>query len=105
MIITPVPGPVGDLSSSSSLTTIHLYWHSPVFPNGVIIAYEVSYKPPDDSEPETSLNTTNTSFSTPDKLEEGTKFLFAVRAYTRVGPGNASFVTVSTLTEQCKQHS
>ena len=68
-------------------------------PNGIIIAYEVSYRPTASSEPETRVNTTAlvTHFTTEDNLEEDTEFLFSVRAYTRVGPGNTSSLTVSTL--------
>ena len=68
-------------------------------PNGIIIAYEVSYKPTASSEPETRVNTTAlvTHFTTEDNLEEDTEFFFSVRAYTRVGPGNTSSLTVSTL--------
>ena len=68
-------------------------------PNGIIIAYEVSYRPTASSEPETRVNTTAmvTHFTTEDNLEEDTEFFFSVRAYTRVGPGNTSSLTVSTL--------
>ena len=70
-------------------------------PNGVIIAYEVSYRPTDSSQPVTRLNTTDlaTSFTTQSDLEVGTEFIFSVRAYTRVGPGDTTsiMITVSTL--------
>jgi hypothetical protein len=38
-----------------------------------------------------------TNFTTESNLEEATEFIFSVRAYTRVGPGNASYLTVATL--------
>ena len=68
-------------------------------PNGVIIAYEVSYRPTDSSQPVTRLNTTDldTSFTTQSDLEVGTEFIFSVRAYTRVGPGDTTSIMVSTL--------
>ena len=68
-------------------------------PNGIIIAYEVSYRPTASSKPETRVNTTAlvTHFTTEDNLEEDTEFFFSMRAYTRVGPGNTSSITVSTL--------
>ena len=68
-------------------------------PIGIIIAYEVSYRPTASSEPETRVNTTDlvTHFTTEDNLEEDTEFFFSVRAYTRVGPGNSSSLNVSTL--------
>ena len=91
---------------STSLSQINISWTPSLRPNGVIIAYEVSYRPTDSSDPETRLNTTDleTSFSTQSDLEEGTEFIFSVRAYTRVGPGNTSSITVSTLRSgQCKR--
>ena len=86
-------------------TMISISWTPPLRTNGVIIAYEVSYRPTDSSDPQTRLNTTDleTTFSTQSDLEEGTEFIFSVRAYTRVGPGNTSSITVSTLSSgQCK---
>ena len=88
-----------------SLSQINISWIPPLRRNGAIIAYEVSYRPTDSSDPETRLNTTDleTNFSTQSDLEEGTEFIFSVRAYTRVGPGNTSSITVSTLSSgQCK---
>ena len=57
------------------------------------------YRPTDSSEPLTRLNITGpcTSFSTQNNLEPGSKFIFSVTAFTRVGPGNTTSVTVSTL--------
>lgn len=79
---------------------ITITWDPPERPNGIIIAYEVSYMPVDASKPLTTVNTTNrdTSFSTPNNLEFGSEFTFSVTAYTQVGPGNTTSVTVSTLT-------
>ena len=88
-----------------SLSQINISWTPPLRPNGVIIAYEVFYRPTYSSGPETRLNTTDleTSVSTQSDLEEGTEFIFTVRACTRVGPGNTSSITVSTLSSgQCK---
>ena len=76
----------------------------PLMPNGIIIAYEISYRPTASSESETRVNTTAmvTHFTTEDNLEEDTEFFFSVRAYTRVGPGNTSSLTVSTLAKSSK---
>ena len=70
-------------------------------PNGVIIAYEIWYRPTSSPDPETRVNTTSqeTSFTTENDLEEGTEFIFSVRAYTRAGPGNTLSITVSTLSK------
>ena len=68
-------------------------------PNGIIISYEVSYRQTASSEPGTRVNSSAlaTNFTTESYLEEATEFIFSVRAYTRVGPGNASYLTVTTL--------
>ena len=75
-------------------------------PNGVIIAYEVSYRPTDSPQPVTRLNTTDlaTSFTTPSDLEVGTEYNNSVRAYTRMGPGNTTFVAISTLHSPHNMH-
>ena len=85
----------------TSLSQINISWTPPLRPNGVIIAYEVSYRPTDSSDPDTRLNTTDleTSFSTQSDLDE---VIFTVRAYTRVGPGNTSYIIVSIPSEESK---
>ena len=67
-------------------------------------SHQVSYRPTDSSDPKIRLNTTDleTSFTTQSDLEEGTEIIFSVRAYTRVGPGNTSSITVSTLGRKSK---
>ena len=72
-------------------------------PNGIMIAYEVSYTPTASSDPETRVNTTAlvTLFTTEDDLEEDTEFFFSVRAYTRVGPGNATSFKIKTALKSC----
>ena len=99
IFFSAVPGSVGAIMVSPSQSQVSLSWDPPLMPNGIIIAYEVSYRPTASSEPETRVNTTAlvTHFTTEDNLEEDTEFFFSVRAYTRVGPGNISSLTVSTL--------
>ena len=94
-----VPGQVSAVMVCASQSQVSLSWDPPLMPNGIIIAYEVSYRPIASSEPETRVNTTAlvTHFTTENNLEEDTEFFFSVRAYTRVGPGNTSSLTVSTL--------
>ena len=96
-----VPGPVV-VTPHPSLLEISISWSPPDMPNGVIIAYEVSYRPTDSSQPVTRLNTTDlaTSFIL-SNIEMGTDFVFSVRAYTRIGPGETTSVTVSTLIRIC----
>ncbi|CAI8048401.1 Protein sidekick-2 [Geodia barretti] len=94
-----IPGPVGAVMASPSLSQVTLTWEPPLMPNGIIIAYEVSYRQTASSEPETRVNSSAlaTNFTTESNLEEATEFIFSVRAYTRVGPGNATSLTVATL--------
>ena len=69
-------------------------------PNGVIIAYEVSYWPTADPENVTILNTTDLATTlTVSGLQPETQYTFTVRAYTRVGAGEISTRTRTTLTE------
>ena len=93
------PGPVDIVSSISCLLKVSISWTPPHTPNGVIIAYEVSYRPRDSSQTMTRLNTTDlaTSFTTQSDLEVGTEFIFTVTAYTRVGSRSTSSLNVSTL--------
>ena len=68
-------------------------------PNGIITDYEVSYKLTDSSQPAPPISTgLRTNFTTPDGQEPGTSFTFTVRAFTSVGGGNITTITVSTLT-------
>ena len=58
----------------------------------------------DSSQPITRLNTTDldTSFTAEVDAEVGTEFIFFVRAYTRVGPGNTTSVSVLTIPREMK---
>ena len=84
---------------SPSFHEVSLKWNPPLTPNGVITAYEVCYRPTDNSEPKTRANTTDldTSFTTEDDLHLETEYSFSVRAYTRAGPGEISSRLISTL--------
>ena len=83
---------------------ITITWNPPERPNGIIIAYEVSYRPTDSSAPHTRSNTTGleTNFSTQSNLELESYYVLTVRAYTQVGPGNPTSVMVSTLSTLCE---
>ena len=73
-------------------------------PNGIIIAYEVTYMPTDSSQPITRLNTTDldTSFTAEFDAKVVTEFIFAVKAYTQVGAGNTTSIVVSTTPREMK---
>lgn len=92
--MSPVPGNVSNLMAEPSPTSIYLAWCPPRYPNGVIIAYEVSYTVNNSS---TITNTTRTMLVIVLPLNTYVSDI-SVRAYTNVGPGNATMHhDVSTL--------
>ena len=99
--LPPVPGPVVNTSSSSSFFKISITWDPPEIRNGIIIAYEVSYRPASAPAPQTitTINTTDldTSFTNQGQLEVGTAYIFTVTAFTGVGRGESVTANISTL--------
>ena len=99
--LPPAPGPVIITSSSPSFFKISITWDPPEIPNGIITAYEVSYRPA--SAPQTittvTMNTTDldTSFATQGRLELGTAYIFTVTAFTGAGCGASATANISTL--------
>ena len=67
--------------------------------NGIIIAYEVSYRPASDPQTITTMNTTDpdTSFTSQGRLELGTAYIFTVTAFTGAGRGENVTASISTL--------
>ena len=99
-IITPfilVPGPVL-IMPAPSFFTISIAWDEPAVTNGVIIAYEVCYRPRNSLQ---CWNTTNlaTSFTV---LKVGTKYNISVRAYTSVGPGATESTSITIFSRPRK---
>ena len=97
ILLHAVPGPVGGITGTPYVSQVNLTWEPPLMPNGVIIAYEVSYRRTASSQSETRDNTTALVWASENNLEEDTEFIFSLRAYTRVGPGNYSSLTITTL--------
>ena len=97
--LPPVPGPVVNTSSSSSFFKISITWDPPEIRNGIIIAYEVSYRPVSAPQTITTMNTTDldTSFTTEGRLELGTAYIFTVTAFTGAGRGENVTASISTL--------
>ena len=97
--LPPVPGPVVITSSSSSFFKISITWDPPEIRNGIIIAYEVSYRPASAPQTITTMNTTDldTSFTTEGRLELGTEYIFTVTAFTGSGRGENVTANISTL--------
>ena len=84
-----VPGPVSDLIAESMLTSIRLTWNPPQEPNGVITAYEVTYRVNS-----SSLNTVNitsgiSAVFTLELAPNSTVSDISVRAYSGMGPGDS----------------
>ena len=86
-------------SSSSSFFKISITWDQPDICNGIIIAYEVSYRPSSAPQTITTMNTTDldTSFTTEGQLEVGTAYIFTVTAFTGAGLGEIATANISTL--------
>ena len=97
--LPPVPGPVVNTSSSSSFFKISITWDPPEIRNGIIIAYEVSYRPASAPQTITTINTTDldTSFTTESGLELETAYIFTVTAFTGAGRGDIATASISTL--------
>lgn len=90
------PGPVViSLSKTTFQTTIS--WSPPETPNGIIIAYEVSYLQTANPQNVTCINTTDqaTNLSL-HELQPETQYTFTVRAYTQAGAGEESIVMYTT---------
>ena len=94
--LPPAPGPV---VITSSFFKISITWDPPDVRNGIIIAYEVSYRPASDLQTITTMNTTDldTSFTTESGLELGTAYIFTVTAFTGSGRGEIATASISTL--------
>ncbi len=92
-----VPGVVSDFTTELMLTSVLLTWSQPKEPNGVIIAYEVTYSV-NGSEPDT-MNITNTTLILILALNTEVSNI-SVRAYTSVGPGEASVVLNVSIPEE-----
>ena len=97
--LPPAPGPVVITSSSPSFFKISTTWDPPEIRNGIIIAYEVSYRPASAPQTITTMNTTDldTSFTNQGRLELGTAYIFTVTAFTGAGRGEISTDSISTL--------
>ena len=97
--LPPAPGPVVITSSSPSFFKISITWDPPEIRNGIIIAYEVSYRSASAPQTITTMNTTDldTSFTNQGRLELGTAYIFTVTAFTGAGRGESTTDSISTL--------
>ena len=89
----------GSVIISLSKTTFQIFisWSPPEMPNGIIIAYELSYLQTANPQNVTHMNTTDQATSLAlYGLQPETQYTFIVRAYTQAGAGEESIVIYTT---------
>ena len=84
-----VPGPVSDFTARPEVTSVVLTWSAPQEPNGITVAYEVTYSI--DGGAITVVNSTNgASTITIPSLPPNTNISsISVSAYTSIGRGES----------------
>uniref|UniRef100_A0A8C7SS47 Sidekick cell adhesion molecule 2 n=1 Tax=Oncorhynchus mykiss TaxID=8022 RepID=A0A8C7SS47_ONCMY len=100
-----VPGPpVGTLFPEVRTTSVRLIWQSPSQPNGIILAYQITYR----------LNSTNSNTATVDVLNPSARqymvtglkqesvYVFRITAQTRKGWGEAAEALVVTTEKRAR---
>uniref|UniRef100_A0A8C9TXB7 Sidekick cell adhesion molecule 2 n=1 Tax=Scleropages formosus TaxID=113540 RepID=A0A8C9TXB7_SCLFO len=100
-----VPGPpVGILFPEVRTTSVRLIWQSPAQPNGIILAYQITYR----------LNSTNSNTATVDVLNPSARqytasglkpesvYVFRITAQTRKGWGQAAEALVVTTEKRAR---
>ncbi|XP_058262226.1 protein sidekick-2 isoform X1 [Hemibagrus wyckioides] len=100
-----VPGPpVGILFPEVRTTSVRLIWQSPAQPNGIILAYQITYR----------LNTSNSNSATVDVLNPSARqytvnslkpesvYIFSITAQTRKGWGDAAEALVVTTEKRAR---
>ncbi|CAG5904056.1 unnamed protein product [Menidia menidia] len=100
-----VPGPpVGILFPEVRTTSVRLIWQSPAQPNGIILAYQITYH----------LNSTNSNAATVDVLNPSARqytvtnlkpesvYVFRITAQTRKGWGEAAEALVVTTEKRAR---
>ncbi|XP_063076857.1 protein sidekick-2-like [Engraulis encrasicolus] len=100
-----VPGPpVGILFPEVRTTSVRLIWQSPLQPNGIILAYQITYR----------LNSSNSNAATVDVLNPSSRqytatglrpesvYVFRITAQTRKGWGEAAEALVVTTEKRAR---
>ena len=84
-----VPGPVSGLTASPEVTSVVLTWSVPQEPNGIIIAYEVTYSI--NGSAITVVNSTNgaSTLTIPSLPPNTIVSSISVSAYTTIGRGDS----------------
>uniref|UniRef100_W5UH46 Protein sidekick-2 n=1 Tax=Ictalurus punctatus TaxID=7998 RepID=W5UH46_ICTPU len=100
-----VPGPpVGILFPEVRTTSVRLIWQSPAQPNGIILAYQITYR----------LNSSNSNSATVDVLNPSARqytvnslkpesvYMFSITAQTRKGWGDSAEALVVTTEKRAR---
>ena len=90
-----VPGPVTNLKAVPSFFKVLYTWQEPLNPNGIITTYQMNFTTTDSSTD--SILCPQTSFLAPTRYEMGAEVNLTVVAFTAVGAGQPTTLTVSTL--------
>ena len=85
-----VPGPVSALTAGPEFVSVLISWGAPQEPNGLIIAYEVTYRVASGDVVRTNTTDVGTSLEIPSLAPLTTVSDISVTAYTSVGPGEVT---------------
>ena len=96
--IVPSSPPDNVVATAESSTSIQVNWEEvpAIDQNGIITQYEVMYEPCDGQTATQSMTTLNTSILL-NNIQEYADYNITVRAYTSLGEGPISTVTVKSL--------
>ena len=97
-----VPGRVADFTALGKFTTVDLTWSAPQEPNGVIISYEVTYRINNGTLNTINITASSTTFSIKSLLPQTNVSGLSIRAYTKIGPGEAITTANWTTLETCE---
>ena len=84
------PGPVFNLTTGPKFISVILEWGIPREPNGIIIAYEVTYRVGNTDRVTVNTTDLHTRLEIPDVPTQTTVSEITVTAYTSVGRGEES---------------
>ncbi|TUL94710.1 Protein sidekick-2 [Bagarius yarrelli] len=100
-----VPGPpVGILFPEVRISSVRLIWQSPAQPNGIILAYQISYRLNSSSSISATVDILNPSARqyTVNALKPESVYMFSITAQTRKGWGEAAEALVVTTEKRAR---
>ena len=93
---------MSDLTALAKFTSVDLTWSAPQEPNGIIISYEVTYRVGMQQLNRINTTYTSTSFIISSLSPQTTVSGLSVRAYTRIGRGEAATIADHTTLDECE---